>query len=169
MIRNLIRAGLLLLAGLAIPAAVLAGPLPAGAAAPSGHLCETFGSYCVGTDSLDMYTKVLERNPGRIINEISLGGSFEGHPTYLLQFAGNTAGCVASQNDLFGVDMRPCNGGTGTVWALVTSTAGHQMWLNRLATQSLGFDVYLSGHNNGTQYFLASTGTSGARQQFDLF
>ncbi|MGE5287478.1 MAG: hypothetical protein ACM3ML_09800 [Micromonosporaceae bacterium] len=145
MIRNALRAATLLLATLAIPAAILAAPLPANAS--PGHLCETYDptSYCLGSANLNLYTWVRERIPGRDLTQSSLGGTFEGHPTYLLKFSADTSKCVAVSNDLAVVEIRQCNGGTGTVWARVTSSSGVYMWINRYATNSYGADLYLSG------------------------
>src|SRR5437773_5908121 len=136
MIRNAVRAATILLATLAVPAVIFAAPLPASAAS-SNNLCETNDptTYCLGSANLDLYTSVTEQNPGRNLVQTPLGGTFENAPTYLLQFSADTTKCVAAQNDLIHVDIRPCNGGTGTVWARVKVADNVYRWINRYATQ----------------------------------
>lgn len=169
MIRTCVRAAVILLAVLSVPIALLAAPTPARAA--GNHLCETYGSYCVGSDNLDLFTAVVEKpkstGGGRNLIATPLGGSFHGFPTYLLQFSSDATKCVASANDPWGggVVIHPCNGGTGVVWARDTST-GHLRWVNRYASGDNGNSVYLEGQDNGTQYQFGFVG-DGIDKNFD--
>src|SRR5262249_51753831 len=150
MVRPAIRAVTRLLVILALPAAILAVPLPASAA---NHLCETFGNYCVGAANLDPFTPVAERNPGRDIDKNSIGGQVDGLPRYELAFSADPSKCVAAANNLNDVVIHPCNGGSGVVWGQ-DSSSGHLRFLNQEVFNANGSRVYLCGHNNGTQFLL---------------
>jgi hypothetical protein len=166
MIRNITRAVMVLLATFVIPAAVLAGPLPASAAGPA-ELCETFGIYCLNTANFNLYVPVTESSvSGRNINAVLQSGTFEGHSLFLLQFNGDTSKCVAAADNNSGIVIHPCNGGYGTIWALKTSS-GSDMWISRVVSKAYGSDIYLSGHEcMGCQYGLYGLGVSGAFQKF---
>ena len=168
MIRKALWAAMVLIATLAAPAAVLAAPVAANAAV-GNHLCEVYGhGYCVGADDLNLYTRLVEQNPGRDITAVRLSGSFEEHPIYFLSFNLAPANCLASTNGTLFVDIRPC-GATGTIWALAPGSAGNDLWLNQFATQQDGSNQYLTGLNtNGSDYelFPRPGGPSGSNQQF---
>jgi hypothetical protein len=163
MVRARVRAAVRLLAVLSVPIMLLAAPLPASAA--GRHMCETYGSYCVGSDNLSLYTAVTEKpestGGGRNLIDTPLGGHFDGFPTYLLQFADDATKCVASDNAAIEVVIHPCNGGTGVIWAR-DITNGHLRWLNVYAAP-MGF---LEGYNNGTQYGLGFA-DDGYQKAFD--
>ncbi len=167
MIRNAVRAATILLATLAIPAAIFAAPLPASAG--SNHLCETYDptTYCLGSANLDLYTSVYEANPGRNLIQTPLGTTFDHHPNYLLQFSADATKCVAVAGDLNTIEIRPCNGGTGIVWARVKDADNVFRWINRYATQnSGGTNLYLSGWGVGVIYQLRVWGQYGFYQRF---
>jgi hypothetical protein len=160
MIRKRVRAVMLLIAGLLIPVAALAGPLPADAAA--NHLCEAFGSnhYCVGSVNLDLYTHLDERKPGREISTVPSNGTFK------LRFDAGTTKCVASANDGILVDIRPCNG-TGVVWDRIRTDSGNYLWVNEYASNYWKTTLYLTGNDDGSAYYLTTQpAPSGAIQQF---
>jgi hypothetical protein len=162
MIRNTIRAATAALAALAIPAAIFTAP-PAGAST-AFHMCETYGSYCVGSADLNLYTAVSERNPGRLIIPVSLGGEFDNYGTWLLEFNNDPSECVAAANNLSDVVIHPCNGGSGVVWARDNSS-GNDKWINQEASEGLGI-WYLSGSDQGRDYFLDLLGVTGTYQAF---
>jgi len=168
MIRHPSRAASVLLATLALPLAVLAVPLPASAATP--HLCERYDPtvYCVGSASLDLYTSVTERDPGRDLTQVSLGGTFENAPTYSLEFSDDLSECVGVSNDIVKVEVRTC-GAVGTVWARVSEGSDLYAWINRYATQNndQGQILYLSGLGNGSAYEVEPLPTFGWYQKFD--
>jgi hypothetical protein len=147
MIRNAVRAAAILCATLALPATILGVPLPA-SAANNNHLCETYSltKNCVGSSSLNLYAGIGEANPGRNLVETPLGGSFDQDPTYLLQFSADPTKCVADGNDNY-LDIRPCNGGTGIIWARDTVSTGVYRWINLFATNNdeLGQTDYMTG------------------------
>jgi hypothetical protein len=111
---------------------------------------------------------VYERNPGRNLVQTPLGGTFDDAPTYLLQFSGDATKCVASANDLLSVEIRPCDGGTGIVWARVKDADNVYRWINRYATQNnvYGATDYLSGSGDGSRYQLRPFPTFGWYQRF---
>jgi len=56
---------------------------------------------------------------GRNIIDTPLGTKFDNqYPEYLLQFADDATKCIAAANNGFDVVIKPCNGGSGVVWAL---------------------------------------------------
>src|SRR5271165_1171158 len=59
MVHSFVRAASVLLAALSVPVALLAAAVPASVA--GDHLCETNGSYCIGSDNLNLYTPVVEK------------------------------------------------------------------------------------------------------------
>ena len=165
MIRKRVLAVMVLIAGLVMPAAALAGPLPAQAAAD--HLCEAYGHhYCVGSDSLDLYTHLYERMPGREINAV-LDVS---NSTYKFQFVADKTKtkCVASTNDGLLLDIRPCNS-TGVVWRFKAGHPGFGLWINAYASRHFNKTEYLTGNNNGSAYYLSTrSAVSGSIQQFEF-
>src|SRR5438094_111042 len=130
-----------MLAMLAAPAVILATPLPA-SAATSGRLCETFGSYCLGSDTLQVNATVTEKSTGRNLTAVLQSGTFEGHAQYKLRFNSNTSLCVTG-GAVVEVVIHNCTD-AGTVWAQDGSR-----WINKANTISFGggHDVYLAGLN----------------------
>ncbi len=167
MTRNAFRTAAVFLATLAIPATILATTRPASA---SDHMCETYGSnYCVGAPTLEPYQEVKETSTGRALTAHYLNQTFEGYAAYYLEFTTDTSLCVSTRDDLYQYDtivIHTC-GDYGTVWALHPDSSGHLRWINRYATNWYGADVYLSGHNNGTQYRWDPWGVNGDYQRFD--
>jgi hypothetical protein len=154
-----------MLATVASAAAMLVAPLPASAAGP--HLCETYGSYCLGSANLNLGTTVYETTPGRNLLQTSLGGTFDNHPTYELQFSADLSKCVASANDYDTVVIRACND-FGTVWARIKDDTNVYRWINRYATQhnSFGDTLYLSGYDTGTTFEVRPLGQYGRLYKF---
>jgi hypothetical protein len=172
MIRKASHVGAVLVAALGALAALLV-TAPSAGAAPTPHICESFGSFCVGSANLDLFTAVTERNPGRDFTLIPLGTNFDGFPTFDIVFSADPSKCVAAANNLSDVVIHPCNGGEGVVWARNHQTNGHDRWINRRATEAACSSVTtcaeqeLSGRDNGTQFILRAEGTAGLFQQFD--
>ena len=169
MSREALRTVTILLAALVIPAAILAAALPASAAGSS--MCESYGKYCLNTADFNLYTVVKEGISGRTINQVAQGGSAYGAPTYLLQFNGATSKCVGSSNDIQTVEIKPCNGGTGIVWARVTVSSNVYEWINVYAskTNSQGEILYLSGRGiQGDGYIMVPFGSYGLFQKFSF-
>jgi hypothetical protein len=160
--RIVVRSLLLAAAALAIPAALFATPITASADGP-GHICETFGSYCVGAPTLNRFDPVVEKLSGRLIDrDVIPNETVGGHPKVKLRFNADSTKCVAAANSGNGVVIHPCDG-SGVDWGW-DGTTGHDRYLNR---ETL---LYLSGHNSlDSQFFLDCLGcTSGERQQFDF-
>ena len=156
------RRAVAMLAILAVPAVILAAPLPASAAS-SGRLCENSGSYCLGSSSVQANAIVVEKplSGARSLTAVLQSGTFQGHAEYKLRFNANTTLCVAG--DVFeNVIIANCTA-TGTNWA----QAGTR-WINRAETISFGggYDVYLAGLNTGNDYFLKYLGQTGFFYQF---
>jgi hypothetical protein len=150
-----IRALMVLLAALAVPAAVLAAPLPASAAGP--HVCETSGNYCVGAPGLGVDAPVVETRSGRNITFLFLGNA-----QYNLIIDAAPSECVAAANNGHDVVLHHCNGGLGTVWILHINPNGH------LQFESREFPTkYLAGHNDGSQFQVKVLGLSGWFYNFD--
>jgi hypothetical protein len=164
MIRNAVRAATVLLATLAIPTVLFAAPLPASAAGDT--LCETYGSYCVGSADLNLYTAMDERNPGRNLIETPLGGTYDGHPTYYIQFSADATKCVSAATPNFvRVVIHAC-GANGTVWAKVDISTGVFRWISRYASEQFGSPLDLGGFNSGSNYFIDAVGVPGAFYSF---
>ena len=162
MISKAIRAAVLSLTALAIPAAVLVAPLPA-SAVTSGSMCEIYGAYCLNTANFSLYTPVTESLVGhgaRTIDAILQNGS-----SYLLEFNGAPGKCVAASNNLSEVVIKDCSSGDA-IWI----KSGNK-WLNQAATTTgtPQLNFYLTGLGNGSQYAVATSSPgSGTFQQFDF-
>jgi hypothetical protein len=168
-IRKRIRAVMVLLAMLATPAAVFVAPQAANASTPSLRLCEAYGGYCLGVSgSLDVGKNVFEANPGRYFIQVDQHQTFEGHETYLIKFAQDTTKCIGRSDDLSSPDVtvKSCsaNGVFGIVWAEVVTSAGNLEFINRYASQQLGFDEYLTGNNTGTGFMVVIPQYPGFKQ-----
>jgi len=157
--RTLVLVVLAVTAFAAIPAAMVARPVPANAAGL--QLCERSGSYCVGADSLDLFTAVEERTTGRDL----VFTFFPSNGTWEIAFVRDQSKCVAAANNLSDIVIHACNGGSGVVWFL-NCTNGKERWINRLASANKPMNQYLAGHNNGTQFFLATFDQANTFQQF---
>jgi hypothetical protein len=152
--RSFVRPVSLLLAAAAIPAALFAAPVPV--SANSGIICEASGNFCIGASSLSAGTPVKEvsGSAARQITQVLVSGTTN---QFTLVFAG-TSSCVTANNTLVFVESCSSN---GTVWIKqITSSTTFEFKSRPLGT-------FLSGHNNGTQYFLAADGATGARQEFE--
>lgn len=169
MIRTTIRTILVMIVPLAIPAMIFGTALPA--SATNNKLCERNDPtvYCLSAASSSLYTAITEGDPGRDLAEVPLNGTFENAPTYLLQFTTHTADCVGVANDIAGgVEIKPCDGGTGVVWARVPDGTNTYLWINQYATlnNDQGQILYLSGLGNGSQYEVLPHPSTGWYQAF---
>jgi len=157
MIRNAIRVVAIVLATLAISVAVVT--TAPSASATVGKLCEFYGNYCLGSVNTDLYTAVVARAPGRTISSEQLSGDFLGYHIYELHFSGDYSHCVGMKDDLSYVNIKPCSGGIGTVWARVPQSDGKSLWINRYATQQQGiggYVQYLTGKNAVDERFFTA-------------
>ncbi len=142
-----------LVAAMAVPGLFLAAS-PAAASARVGlHLCESFGSYCVGAPTVHLDDPVVETG-GRLFNFIPAGSGVE------IQFVDNTSLCVAAANNGHDVVQHPCNGGHGIIWHEQQGPATTLFENNEFSGK------YLSGAGNGTQFQIKDLGASGWLQQF---
>lgn len=161
MFRSAIRVTAIMLTTLAMPAAILtAAP---SASASGSRLCETYGShhYCLGSSNLSFYTSIGTRSTGRNLVKTPLGFRYLGYRAYLLQFSAKAADCVGVANDVSHLEIKPCNGGIGIVWARYRESSGHLYFINRYATQHVndGKAQYLTGKNTvETAFFTADPG-----------
>jgi hypothetical protein len=161
-----IRAAAVLLAALAIPAAVLVPALPASADI-IGSMCETYGPYCLNTANFSPYTPVYEsRNNARTIDAVLQNQS---QRTYLLKFKNASSMCVASDNFGFKVEIKACSGSNGVIWTRVAGN-GFSGWINNYAADHAnGNGAYLTGPNDGSQYYLSGLmGGTGDLQVFTI-
>lgn len=145
----------------AVIAMTLSGSLFAASSASASpdvglHLCETFGSFCVGAPTVHLDDPIDETASGRLLNFISAGGGEE------LQLVANTSLCVAAANNGQDVVQHPCNGGAGVIWHEVQGPATTLFESNEFSGK------YLSGANNGTQFQLKDRGANGWEQQFTV-
>jgi hypothetical protein len=170
MIRKPIRAVQVLLATLAIPIAMIAAAPTASAANP--HLCETNGDYCLGVQpDISEYRLLTASTPGRDLQLVPLGGRYDNHPTFLIQFTAKPSLCVGTDNDT-GVMIRACNGGIGIVWAqeYIGTTSGNlavYKYINRNASNLHNEKEYLSGVNrSGSLFYTRPAGRSGVYYEF---
>ena len=139
MIRKAIRTAVVSLAALAIPAGVLAAPLPA-SAVTSGSLCEAYSSQnCLNTANFNLYTPVTEgKNNARTIDAVLQNGS-----TFKLEFNGDPSMCVASSNSHIAVVVKACSV-SAALWTK-GSSGGYDTWINQEATSTWGANYYLTG------------------------
>jgi hypothetical protein len=146
---------LVVAAALAIPTAMFATSKPA--SANGTIICEASGNFCIGASNLSAGTPVTEvsGSSARLIIQELVSGTDE----FTLVFNGNQSNCVTGESD-DKVFVESCSS-SGTVWIKeITSSSTYE-----LKSRELG--LYLSGHNNGTQFFLTTDGASGARQEFE--
>lgn len=161
MFTRTIRRAAVMLAMLAVPATILATPLPASAS--GARLCESNGSYCLGAASLQVNQTVVEKSlsSARYLIAAKQSGTFQGHTEYKLKFSGNTGLCVTG-GLVVEVVIHNC-GDWGTLWAQNGSR-----WINVDVTKYVnsGSDVYLAGLNKGSAYQLKYLGQPGFFYQF---
>jgi hypothetical protein len=167
MISKAIRAVMILLATLAIPAAVLVAPLPASAdtIVYSDPLCEVNGQqFCLNTANFNLYTSVYESGSGaRTINAVRQNSGY-----YLLQFKGATSKCVASDDAGTYVEVKACSGSNGVNWTLITTGDGF-LWLNNYASGLGDGNKYLTGFNMaGGLYSVETYAIHGGDQRFEF-
>jgi hypothetical protein len=169
MIRKVIRAASVLLSALAIPAAVLAAPLPANADSSGETICEVNGGhYCTNTTSFSSFTSVFEdSHSARTIDVVFQSPN---NTNYLLEFNGSflQSQCIAANNNEDRVVIKPCYGSIGVDWTLKI-VDGSDEWINNAATRDAGKNIYLAGSNcQGCQFKLLPSGISGALYKFFL-
>lgn len=143
----------LLVAAMTVPGLLLAAS-PGASARVGQHLCETFGSFCVGGSAVGLDNPVVETTDGRLLNFNSAGSGVE------MQLVANASLCVAAANNGHDVVMHPCNGGHGVIWHEQQGPASTLFENNEFSGK------YLSGANNGTQFQIKDRGASGWEQQF---
>lgn len=171
MLRTLIHRVMVLAAGLAIPVTIMALPSSANAITTNYHVCESSGSYCIGSDNLKQYTPVVEKaesiGGGRNLTYVDLGTQycFPNDPIdscieefeIQLTNTSNPTMCIASANNGNDVNIKVCNGGTGVVWGLFVFGSNPQpVWANPYATSvhNDGYAYFLMGYDNGSPYVL---------------
>jgi hypothetical protein len=124
----------------------------------SAHICEVYGSYCVGATTVADGDPVIEQKQtnARLIFEDKLSDG-----DYYLKFVDNESLCVAGVGTAFGSNsiIKDC-GDTFTEWAKQI-ISGHVHWGNT----SNG--TYLTGADNGSQMFLSTPCTDHCYQAFD--
>jgi hypothetical protein len=133
----------------------------------TGRLCETSGSFCVGSATVDLFAVVSERNPGRTVDLIDQGTIFMQHEVYKIVLNVDPTKCVAAANDLSHVVIHSC-GDSGVDWARDPNTNGHLRFFNREATNALNSKQYLTGFDDGGDFFLEPGGRAGFFYAFDL-
>ncbi len=154
MSRKIIRAAMVLFAALAVPATVLAAPLPASAA--NDRLLESYGSYYVGAPDLSLYQPVMETSSGRYITLVD--AMPDPQVDLKIRFNADTSMCVAGANNGTDVVIHPCDGNY-VVWRLSSDAGGYFF-------QNLHFGTYLAGANNGTQFQLKPQPSPGWYERF---
>jgi hypothetical protein len=152
--RNIIR----LSVGLATMLSGLYLAVPtASAAVVTVNICESYGAFCIGAPTINLFDPVVETPTGRRIDVLHLSGA-----SYELEFHADQSKCVAASNSgLLGV-VHPCNGGSGVVWIVELGGDGHSCVFD-----SQEFPANdLSGEDNGKQFRVISQGAMGFYQQF---
>lgn len=165
------RSSVLVLAVLTAAVLNFVGALPARAAGGTPHLCEAYGSYCLAVGDLTDNAWVTAGNPGRYLQRISLGGRFDGHPTYLLQFTAKPKLCVGTDG-FASVEVKHCNGGIGIVWAQWETNTDNShpvyKYINRHASQYYEDTEYLSNTNRaGARFYTRPAGKTGIYYKFE--
>ncbi len=132
-----------ILAALTIPfafAVATTAAVPA-LADTTGHLCEAYAPrYCAGGD-LSSGSAVREEATGRTVTWHRTTGTYGGWPVGQLK-----EGSLCMRRDNLhpgGVILGDC-GSSGTAWWDDTS-GPHHLYGNRLGSQTLGYNVWLSG------------------------
>lgn len=138
----------------AAEAAALAGS-PQAAAAPTGRLCESHGSFCVGAPTIAFEDPVVETAGGRIFQFPTSGGFV------LFAFNADPTRCAAVKNNSDLVEVRACTNVPSALWIPQLGPDGHScIFQNQLGG-------YLSGPNSGGQFQVKSKGANGWFQQFN--
>lgn len=126
---------------------------PQVAAPTPGPLCERHGAFCVGAPTIAFGDPVVETLSGRTL-AISTSGAF-----VLLALSADPTRCVAVKNGSTSTDglveIRACN-----------NPAGNILWIPQRGSDSDGqscifqsqVGLFLSGHNNGTQFHVRRKG-----------
>lgn len=138
---------------------VLVAAPPAGAVTYGPfYLRETYSSYRLDAPSLNLYDPVKETlGNGR---EIYLGGTGTADH-YKISFMRDTTKCVAAANNGSDVEVKSCSG-DGTVWIAFQGADGCS---GNFESQEFS-GMYLSGHDNGSQYQIRRYQAAGWYQQF---
>lgn len=122
------------------------------------HICEVYGSHCVGAPSLGLGDPVKDTSSGRDIyeNYISSGNY------YRLEFADDTSKCVGGGSNNK-VVVKNCTGNysSETGWDKEVIN-GKIRWV----THAVSVSLYLTGHNNDTQMFLSGACSNSCYQVF---
>jgi hypothetical protein len=169
--RNVVRRSILLVfAVLALPTVIFVGALPASAVS-NPHLCETNGSYCLGSQpDIGVARLVTEQSPGRNLVLTPLGGRYDNYPTYLIQFSADPTKCVGTDNTNV-IMIRPCSNGIGIVWAQqhigTSGNLAEYQYINRAGSNYYGDTEYLSGVNRaGAVFYTRPSGRTGVYYKF---
>lgn len=132
------------------------------AAAAQGVICELYDNYCLNATSLDWGTPIKERyGAGRDLLEV------ESHTYYVrLEFVADQSKCIGLDlNNHTGIIVKYCRD-DGTDWFPTAHNGGGVYFNNRWAADH-GYDKFLSGANNGSQYVLRSYQASGWYQVYN--
>jgi hypothetical protein len=118
------------------------------------HICESFGSFCVGAPTLAFDDPVVETVSGRIIKFVPVAGGVN------LALQIDPTKCVAVKNNSNLVELRACSQ-PSAVWIVGTGPNGHScVFQNQLGG-------LLGGHNiEGRQFTVVPTTDTAAFKQF---
>ena len=112
-----------------------------------------------------------DSNNGRTISEDDQHGTYLHFETYLLRFKGDPSKCVGSSNDIQTVEIKPCNGGTGVIWAKDVEGNNVYRWINRYASENndQGQTLYLTGRGmQGSGFIMVPISSFGLFQKFSF-
>jgi hypothetical protein len=144
----------------AAEAAALAGSPQAAAA--TGRICETNGSFCVGAPTIAFEDPVVETAGGRIFQVLtSSSGNF-----VLLAFNADPTRCAAVKNGSDLVEVRACANVPSALWIPRRGPDGQSCIFQNQLKDALGNSVYLSGHDDGSQFHVKTKGANSWFQQF---
>jgi hypothetical protein len=160
LVRKSLRVFSIVAIAITVSGLVLTAAPPAGATTYGPYyLRETYSSYRLDAPSLNPYDPVQETLGGG--REIYLGGTGTADH-YKISFMRDTTKCVAAADNGSTVEVKSCSGTDGTVWILFLGADGCS---GNFESQEFP-GMYLSGHDNGSQFQIRSYQAAGWYQQF---
>ena len=160
LVRKSLRVFSIVAMAITVSGLVLTAAPPAGATTYGPfYLRETYSSYRVNAPSLNLYDPVQETlGDGRLIYLGSTGTADH----YKISFMADTTKCIAAADNGSDVDVKPCSGANGVVWIAFQGADGCS---GNFESQEFS-GMYLSGHDNGSQYEIRRYQAAGWYQQF---
>lgn len=149
----------LLTGGLALAPAASAAPAVPSVTFPELRLFEAYGQFAIGAPTVASGRAVMETASGRDLYVPSQYVNGNGDTVVKIQFAIDRTLCVVNPGSFSTVGS--CSG-TGSLWTLHAAGCSN-CWRfeNNYQSSQLGFSVYLTGQNNGSQFYISGYSAPG--------